>query len=310
MINLKDNSIQVKLILLFTAIAVVLSVSIGMLFFHKTKAIVNFSKENELKTLAVETSNKIERFMFERNADIEVMASSPLLRNPTMSKSVKLDYIENVRNAYKTYDYIMITDNEGKIEVLSGELKDDNKYKSFLKYVLSGTMYVSDFNESNSVYFSAPITGSTGWIIGAVIEKMNLNAINEIVGNVHPGKSGYAYLADGEGNTIFNKYRGNVHIDFKGKNPFYLVYNNVELVSAFYPISKYSTERSNWYLIVEESAVEAFQVTTQLRNYTIAVSFVFTFVLLIFGIILSKKVGESFNELLSNLSKRQIIPIF
>ena len=48
--------------------------------------------------------------MFERYGDIQVMVTSPLLKKGQMKKDVKLQYLNSVRNAYKAYDYIFITD--------------------------------------------------------------------------------------------------------------------------------------------------------------------------------------------------------
>ncbi|HEY5589001.1 MAG TPA: hypothetical protein VIK86_08605, partial [Candidatus Paceibacterota bacterium] len=62
----KKNSLQIKLMMVFTVLAAVLFVSVGFLFFQSTKQAINFSKEKEFITLAEETSNKIERYMFER----------------------------------------------------------------------------------------------------------------------------------------------------------------------------------------------------------------------------------------------------
>ena len=41
-------------------------------------------------------------------------------------------------------------------------------------------------------------------ISGAVVERMNFNAISDIVKNVHLGIKGYAYIVDKHGSSIFN----------------------------------------------------------------------------------------------------------
>lgn len=311
MINLRHSSLQVKLVLIFTIIAVLLSISIGLLFFKKTESAVDTSKENELKTLSVETADKIDRFMFERYGDIQVMANSPLLKNSSIDSKLKLEYLENVRQAYKTYDYILITGSNGENQLLSGEMNDNGYYKSFLQYVLEGNIYVSDIDESNSIYFAAPIKGPIGSAAGAVIEKMNFDAINEIVRNVHTGKLGYAYLSDEKGRTIFNPYSSTISADFKGSNPYYINSGNTESVLAFHPISKYNTQKDSWYLVVEDPVSDAFTASYQLRDYTIIVTIILTLVLLTFGFILSRRVGQSFNLLLSNLKSmmQQVLDI-
>lgn len=311
MINLGHSSFQAKLVLIFTVIAVLLSISIGFLFFNKTKDAVDTSKENELKTLSVETADKIDRFIFERYGDIQVMANSPLLKDSSISSSLKLEYLENVRQAYKTYDYILITGNNGENRLLSGKMNDNNYYKNFLQYVLKDNIYVSDIGDSNSIYFAAPIKADDGSVIGAVIEKMNFEAIDEIVKNVHTGKLGYAYLSDEKGHTIFNPNTHTINANFKENNPYYLSSNNIDLVLAFHPISKYNTQNDSWFLVVEDPVSDAFTASYQLMDYTIIVTIILTLVLLTFGIILSRRVGQSFNLLATNLKSmmQQVLDI-
>ena len=64
------------------------------MFFRSTKQAINFSKEKEFTTLAEETSNKIERYMFERYGDIQVMVTSPLSKKRTDEKRCKATVFE------------------------------------------------------------------------------------------------------------------------------------------------------------------------------------------------------------------------
>lgn len=311
MINLRHSSFQVKLVLIFTFIAVLLSIAVGLLFFKKTENAVDTSKENELKTLSIETADKIDRFIFERYGDIQVMANSPLLKDSSIDGKLKLEYLENVRQAYKTYDYILITGRNGENLMLSGDMNDNGYYKNFLQYVLEGNIYVSDVDESSSIYFAAPIKGSGGSVTGAVIEKMNFDAIDEIIKNVHTGKLGYAYLSNEKGRTILNPNSSTISADFKESNPYYLRSGNMESVLAFHSISKYNTQKDSWYLVVEDPVSDAFTASYQLRDYTVIVTIILTLVLLTFGIILSRRVGQSFSRLSLDLKSmmQQVLDI-
>ena len=197
--KLRKNSLQIKLVMIFTILAAVLLMIVGFLFFRSTKQAINISKEKEFTTLAEETSNKIERYMFERYGDIQVMVTSPLLKKGQMKKDVKQQYLNSVRIAYKAYDYIFITDSAGKIELSSGKLQNDNAYKKFLPIVLAGENFVSDFTyfpdtKSFGVYYASPIVDASNKISGAVVERMNFNAISDIVNNVHLGNEGMLIL--------------------------------------------------------------------------------------------------------------------
>ena len=171
--DFKRYSIQTKMMIFFISIAVLLFITVGLLFFSSTELAINTSKKNELITLSYETANKIERFMFERYGDIQVMADSPLLKNKSISKSLKYDYLESVRKAYKTYDYIFITNEQGKIDVFSGAMNGDLGYKKWINIVLKGQTVVSDFTFDNKqktyvVYFASPIITNKK-IVGTVV---------------------------------------------------------------------------------------------------------------------------------------------
>lgn len=290
--RLRKNSLQIKLMMVFTILAAVLFISVGFLFFRSTKQAINFSKEKEFITLAEETSNKIERYMFERYGDIQVMVTSPLLKKGQMQNDVKLKYLNSVRNAYKAYDYIFITDVASNIEVFSGEPQTDNAYKKFLPTVLKGTNFVSDFTyfpdtKSYGVYYASPIIDGNGKITGAVVERMNFNAITEIVSNVRLGSKGYAYIVDNHGSSILEPSTNLINADIraaKNNKTYYTVHNNIQYFSAYSPITKYKSQKNTWNIVVEQPVNEAFQITYSLRNYTIVI--VISSVLIVFVLVL------------------------
>jgi hypothetical protein len=205
--NFKSTSIKIKLIMFFSGVSIVLFTTVGLLFFESNKSVVMNSKQKEFRTLSEETANKIERFLSERYGDIEVMCNSSILSRSDVAKEIKLEYINSVRDAYKTYEYILTTDNYGNIEIISGNLNGDRSYIKWIKDMKNTDYFVSDFiyipqEKAYFIYFIAPIKDKTGVVTGRVVEKVQFNAINDIVKNVSLGKSGYAYLLSNSGNNI------------------------------------------------------------------------------------------------------------
>jgi C4-dicarboxylate-specific signal transduction histidine kinase len=195
MIALRQHSIQTKLVLFFFILTIALFLSVGFLFFGNTQTVIISAKEKELMTLTEETSNKIERFLFERYWDIEVMAQSQVLKDMDASNKLKFDYLESVRAAYKTYDSIFVLDAAGKVVISSGTINKNQDYSELLQEARQGRLVESGFtmlqdSQKYGVYFAAPITSDKGDIIGAVVERMNMDAIENIVRNVSPGKAG------------------------------------------------------------------------------------------------------------------------
>ena len=140
--KIKDYSIKLRLITFFTVVSIILFTAVGLVFFRSTKIAVNISKEKEIITLAQETGNKIERFLFERYGDIQVMENSPLLKRNDISKNMKLEYLESVRKAYKTYDFIFTTNIKGEIEISTGNIATIQTIKhGFRRFYIIKYMY-------------------------------------------------------------------------------------------------------------------------------------------------------------------------
>ncbi|WP_411681789.1 ATP-binding protein [Clostridium thailandense] len=307
--NLKSKSIKLKLLMYFIVVSVILLLSIGLLFFKSNKTAVKDSKKKELKTLGEETGNKVERFLFERYGDIEVMSASPVLTREDFSDNTKLEYIKSIRNAYKTYDYILTTDENGKIKVASGDVNGDQNYKKWINYVLKGKIFISDFiylpeRKSYVIYLLAPLTNSKGAINGVVVERVNFESIGNIVENVKLDNSGYAYLASDTGSTIFypkNGVKPNINLKINGEDIYYTMYNNKQFVYTFYSLNKYDTQKNNWYIVLEQPEREAFKVSYSLRSYTIILVIISIFIIFILALITSDRITRPFNVMTSNL---------
>ena len=309
----KGTSIKFKLTISFTIVSVILILSVGLLFFKSNKTVVIDSKQKEFKTLAEETGNKIERFLFERYGDIQVMSDSPILRRGDINNSIKLEYIESVRKAYKTYDYILTTDNKGDMEVVSGNLNGDKNYKKWIQYALNGNIFVSDISYLSSsktyvIYLLAPLKDSEGMVKGVVVERVNFESINDIVKNVKLGKSGYAYLASDKGDIMLypNSYtKPNVNLKDDEDSIYYTEHNNTQFVYARYLLNKYETQTVRWYLVVEQPERDAFEVSYNLKNYTMLVVGISMLGIFILALITSERITRPFNVMNSNLKSME-----
>lgn len=301
----KEISIEKKIMIVFAFITAVLFLTVGILFLNSTQTAINASKERELTTLSQETSNKIERFLFERYGDIKVISESPILKSADISRDLKLKYLENVREAYETYDYILVTDVNGETDLASGSTDNDVSYKKYISNVKDGEIFVSDFlyNEKSKtyvMYFVSPIMSDSNTFVGAVVERMNFFSIDDIVKNVQPGKSGYAYLVDASGKYMLTSSIGKPQITGPLTSSQGILYSGnggVKYISAFYPIKKYASQTDSWSLVVEEPVKEAFEVTTKLRNYIIITVLFSAFALLVLASIMTKLITRPIKKL-------------
>ncbi|NMM65432.1 hypothetical protein HBE96_22915, partial [Clostridium sp. P21] len=307
----KNVSIKVKLTMFFASLSVILFAAVGLLFFESNKNIVISSKQKEFKTLSQETANKIERFLSERYGDLEVMSNSSILNRNDISEDVKFEYITSVRNAYKTYEYILVTDNYGNVRTISGSLNADENYKKWINNVSNNGVFVSDFiyvprEKSHFIYFIAPIKDKTGSVNGRVVEKVRFDDINEIVKNVSLGKSGYSYLSSSNGSNILYSRKGNpsINLNLQEGNIYYNKHNGLNFVYTFYPIKKYKTQKDTWYLVIEQPEMDAFKVSYNLRNFTVIVIIISILIIFVVALIASEKITRPFK--IMNLSLKSM----
>ena len=314
--KVKDYSIKLRLIAFFTIVSIILFTAVALVFFRSTKIAVNSSKEKEIITLAQETGNKIERFLFERYGDIQVMEESPLLKRDDISNNLKLEYLESVRKAYKTYDFIFTTDIKGGIKIVSGNIGNDTNYRKWIQNVLHNKIYVSDFmylpdEKTYVIYMAAPLKGMDGNIKGAVVERVNFSSIIDIVKNVTLGKTGYAYLANINNTFLQNNNNTKLITNLNGKTTGVYYDINNDNISAYSRLTNYGTQKVTWYVIVEQAQSEAFAVSNGLRTYTIIVILISILAILILALIMSESITRPFSIMNSNLitMKRQVIEI-
>lgn len=303
MTKIKHNSIQFKMMLFLILPAVALFFTAGILTYKNTQKVVKISKENELMTLSRETANKIDRFLSERYGDIQVLSNSPLLKSKNISLEFKYQYIDSVKKAYGSYNYIALADTKGKIIKVSGNMDDDSTYMKYAQESLKGKIEVSDLIKSNnrySIYFIAPIYDENNKLYGIVIENVDFKMIEDIVKGVHPGKSGHAYLFEKNGASIMKPaLSGNGLFNALGSEGS-IKYSNadgVKFISALYPVKKFITQNENWYFVAEEPQMEAFNVMMDFRNYTILIAFISVAALIIFALILSMLITKPIKKL-------------
>jgi two-component system sensor histidine kinase AtoS len=288
----KDLSLQIRLISAFLVIFLVLTFVLGYAFYNNTKLRVIDTKTRELTTLAAETVDKIERFLFERSADAKVLSESKLMTMNDVSKQIKIDYLKNIIEFYQTYDVIFIMDRYGNVLFSSWD-EDETavevttlKTNGFIDDMLKDNSYISDLvidEASNhmAIYFSEPLKDENGIMIGTIVEKMNFNAINDIVNTVKLGENGHAQL-------VRNRSQEGLSTEKIG---------GIDHLTMTYPLLKHSTQKEQWLLLLTEPTYEAYAVLRDIWTYFGLVFTVAFIVVLIVSVTVSKRLTRPFSTL-------------
>jgi methyl-accepting chemotaxis protein PixJ len=175
-------SLKTKGTLLATMIGLVPLVAIGSLSYSQIDIALRDQTAKTQKSRAEAIADKLNRFVFERNGDVEILAAQPIFADPklaaissTESKSKLLDqYVVS----YQVYDSIAVFDIKGNLIAQSkGEslTKINHLNRQYFQDVLKtgGTVIsspeASKYTGKISVFFAAPVKDiTTGQIIGVV----------------------------------------------------------------------------------------------------------------------------------------------
>ena len=183
----------------------------GYLYARKQIKEISFELQSEIAAFA---AARIEAFVnqkIERLNDWAVMMSL----HPIGSEEQDLRATLLLRND-QTFTEISILDLQGREVVkisgrkiyLPGERFDQSGSAKFQKAV-QGDIYISPVHTSDKaepyVTIALPLRDAHREMIGVLAAETNLKFLWEVIGNIHFGVGGYAYLVDKQGNLIAHK---------------------------------------------------------------------------------------------------------
>lgn len=156
----------------------------------------NNIKNSEIKTQessAGNLSSKVNRFLFERYGDIQIISNLAVLSNPKQTASFTPQAKQKILNKYieiyKVYDSIAAFDLNGNVILQSsGAALSNHKNRSYFQQVIKTEQPVISNPEKSTttgeevIYFAAPVRDiDTGKIISVVRSRMPLKAFSDLL---------------------------------------------------------------------------------------------------------------------------------
>lgn len=271
-------NLQIKVMLLFVAIALVPLGVMGAFAIKTAEELILNMVKNQIEHVAVDKAVLLERWISERKADIEVVAGSSILRS--LDREQIASYLELVRDRYKVYSELIVVSRDGSIVYDSSNKKSHPLMNKWFQESLAGKSYMSDIDfdpEQKESFFriSTPVLDASGAVKGAVCAKVGTNVILSMVLSVSLGETGECYLVNREGTFLAHKepqriLTENIAQSESFKNIFnagehritYIDYRGIEVMGASARVSG-----TGWALVVEQDRDEAFRGTDRLKQY-------------------------------------------
>lgn len=185
------KSIKTKLLFCFVVLGVVPMALVGLLCYQSSYQTLRDLAGQRMQSVAEETTDKIDRNLFERYGDVQAFAFNPMARETPEQVTVAMNFYTT---AYGCYDLMLVADPEGKIiaantvtfdgkpldssSLIGRSVKGQDWFESCVSgQIQNGASFVSDLKEdreSADVYhnrgltmnFSAPIRNAEGKIVG------------------------------------------------------------------------------------------------------------------------------------------------
>jgi two-component system NtrC family sensor kinase len=275
----------------------------------------------------------LQKWLFERHADAEVFAQSPtvvesvlaiknLKNNPITKKKYSLiakKYLQLVKDRYDCYDEIFVLDKDGKLLITTEKIENVKVKEDYFREALSGktfnsNIYLSPYTNKPTMVISTPIRNPEGNIIGVLVERIKLDAINKLMRDIEIGKTGESYLINKEGYFLTESkfepgYTLKKKISTKGTQECrkgksgvgeYIDYRGIKVLGAYFWIPE-----MEWSLMVEQDSSEAFQKIRHLTTIIFIIGLITIIVIVTSTLLVSGKIVEILKKYDQEFEKQQ-----
>lgn len=143
------RSLRTRLGLAIGGIALVLSLLASLIVGHTVSEQLKVNVGDDLADVAYQMTDKLDRGMFERYRDIQIISTLNAIRDPKSSVSSQRSLLEKLQSTYTDYAWIGFTDNQGVVRASTGTLLE-GKSVSQREWFIKGQKapYVGDVHDA------------------------------------------------------------------------------------------------------------------------------------------------------------------
>lgn len=197
-----SHSLQRRLFI-FNVLLALIPISIGGLisYFLAQNALEQSASQN-LANISASVSNKLDRFLYERRKDVQILAADPAITGGTPLERLKA-LLRN-QEIFTLYSALAVTDADGKVlattdpDKLSANVENTDWFKEFKTNRRPQIGNVVELNSSTPyIPVITPITGSGSGFQGAVVALLDFSVIQRIITEEKFGRTGQITLVDG-----------------------------------------------------------------------------------------------------------------
>ncbi|OPX88729.1 methyl-accepting chemotaxis protein [Pelotomaculum sp. PtaB.Bin117] len=319
-LNNINKSIRFKLVLVYIVTLVVALVVTTVIDYDKSRKILISSLEETLTSLAVSSSNEVALWLEGRKSEVAALANTPLITSG--ADEAKLAFLAAETRRNNLYETFFIADDKGDYIITSGA-PGNVKDRDYFKKVMLGETVVSDPVVSRAtgktvIAVASPIrmaNGTTGLLGGTVL----IDDLSKRIDSIKVGKTGYAYMVQGDGLVIAHPNKDMVmksnlikdsSLDINLREAMQKVVRGDRGIShyTFDGVDKYvaytPVPGTNWGMAMTESMAELSARLTSLPVFTLLVALIIAALTVIISKIMLTKMISSPIENIQELMAR------
>ncbi len=166
---------------------VVVTLAIGTIVLHYLQDQLIAATGENLALAAADIADKLDRTLFERYSDIQLMAKAPALQGRDAAAKTKL--LNTYKEMHSYYAWIAVTDATGRIVAATNPagIGQDHSERQWFRFVRDqGRTHVRDAELSEeaggvqAIGFTAPIKSPAGAFLGAVTSRVRISDLERV----------------------------------------------------------------------------------------------------------------------------------
>jgi len=328
-LNIKTKLAAITILLVIISVA-----SIGYLSYNKSRTMLVDSTRDKLLTDAKIYSDMIDKYIFERSQDINILALNPTIRSLDASAEEKSAALREFKQYYSCYASISLTDAGGlQIADSDGNVGTMKNETEWFEPAIKGNLYISDVRMSIDLQkpvlnFAGPVKDKDGNIIGALTTRLILEDTIWVMADEfgrlqkEAGNSGYAYVVNNQGvvmahpnrDMVLNENILDLGIEalktageqmIRGETGFArYVYEGEDKYIAYVPMDGWGDYQGMGWSIALTSPVDDFMGPVYaLRGYCVTIGAIVALLGLVVALIFAGHIAKPISLMLDNVNR-------
>ena len=302
-----------KLFLLYLVFTLGITIPIGFFLSNAGTQSTQTEIKHHLQERATHIMDKIDRFLFERLANIKVLADDSIIKSINSTPLEITKKLSFYRNHYKVYISLSFFDaKQIRIADTAGLLigQQINTKQQWAKDVyLNGKVSAgADIGfaaglKKTVIFFAAPVKNINNQIIGSVLARIPVERIYYILGELKQISANVDIgieLIDQQRHLIYSNRNRKAMLENRVQDTLLTNQNNLLESTTFSDGNEFHTTAheqgylnflgNKWTLIVHYPVKEAFAAVISLRNQAIIVGFSLLFIAIIGVVLFARKI--------------------